>query len=120
MSINEEIDRDLRGYLIKADNLRNEDRLALLKTIFHKHLELNKMDYVISSGDLFLILSDAKSEFGKLPSNPEISSRPVPKGELVAISVIEAFVTFLNRNDMLKRMPMIDYTDSSNEYEELV
>ena len=118
MSNKEAIDKALREYLLKADNLRNEDKLAYLNEIFGKYLGIEKMDHLITSNDLFLIISDAKSEFVKIPNNPQISRKPLVKNEFVAISVIEAYTTYLNKNDLLKRMPMIDYTDSSSDYEE--
>lgn len=119
MSNKEAIDRALREYLTKADNLRGEDKLNYLKGIFDKYLALEKVDHLVTNNDLFLIISDAKSEFGKIPANPMVSNKPLVKSEFVAISVIEAFITYLNRNDLLRRMPMVDYTDSSSSYEEL-
>lgn len=111
------IERELREYLEKEPNLRRGDRLTYLMGIINKHMGMDKLDHMVTKNDLFHIISDAKQEYTHQRINPEISGRPVDKSELTTVAVIEAFVSYLNRNALLKKLVKMDYTDPSNDFE---
>lgn len=111
----QQIESDLREYLEKSDNLRNADKFQYLKAIFEKHFATEKLDHMLTKRDLFLIISGSKEEFTRQRANPHVSGKEVDKTDLRVLAVIEALVTYLNRNQLLKRLVKIDYTDPSSE-----
>lgn len=119
MSNKEQVDKDLREYLAKADNLRNEDKMSYLRALFDKHFTFTKLDHLVIKHDLFGILSTAKTNFTKQGIRPSISGKQVDQSELVHLAVIESFISYLNKNELLKRQVKFDYTDDSHEFESM-
>lgn len=111
MSDAEQLDRDLREYLEKEPNLRREDRLKYLKILFNRHFEIDKLDHVVNSNDLFHVISEAKSKFAKQNSQIFVSRKKLDNSELIHIAMIESFISYLSRNSLLKRLVKFDYTD---------
>jgi hypothetical protein len=119
MSNKEQVEKDLREYLAKAENLRNADKLAYLKAVFDKHFTFTQLPHVVTRHDLQNIVGDAKGKFTNQPIRPQISGKEVEREDLTKIAIIEAFIGYLNRNQLLKKTVSFDYTDDSNQYETL-
>lgn len=117
MSNKDSVDKDLQEYLAQADNLKNADKLNYLRALFDKHFIFNKLDHSIIRHDLYSIASAAKGQFSNQRARPHISGKQVDSSELTTIAVIEAFIGYLNRNELLKRHVSLDYTDSEDSYE---
>lgn len=113
------IERDLREYLEKEKNLHRQDKLEYLRKLFAKHFALDELSFLVTKNDLFHIMSSAKSEYTKLSLPLFISGRAVDSSELSSVAMIEALVSFLNKNHLLNRRPVVDYTDVSGEYDAL-
>lgn len=111
MSELEEIERDLREYLTKEPNLRREDRLAYLTAIFHKRLELKKLDYVINNSDYFNILSNAKNFYIRMTLPIRITRKELQANDATHIAILESFISYLNKNQLLKKLVKFDYTE---------
>jgi hypothetical protein len=111
MSDPQQLDRELREYLEKEPNLRREDRLIYLKAMMNKHFEFNKLEHMVNSNDLFEIMSGAKSNYSKRALPIRISRKQVESGEATHISVLESFISYLNRANLLKKLVKFDYTD---------
>lgn len=116
MSNKEKVDLDLREYLLKAENMRNEDKMNHLRALFDKYFTFRLTEHYVTKHDLYQLISDAKSQYVNLPLNPEISGKRVDKTDLTSIAVMEAFILYLNKNNLLKKLVKFDYTDSSHEY----
>lgn len=110
MSDPQQLDRELREYLDKEPNLRRDDRLAYLKVIFNKHLEISKLEHVVNSHDLFDIVSGAKSIYGRFHLPVTISRKQVESGEVANIAVIESTFSYLSKMNLLKKLVKFDYT----------
>lgn len=117
MSDPNEVERDLREYLEKEKNLHRQDKLEYLRLLFDRHFQMKKLDHLITKNDLFGIISGAKSEYNNISLPLHISGRKVDTSELTAIAMIEAVVSYLNKNHLLKRLPKLDYTDASGEFD---
>ena len=117
MSDAEQLDKDLREYLVKEPNMRRADRLVYLQILMRKHLEFSKLEHVVNSGDLFEILSVAKNNYTRMPNPVMITTKQAAPGELIHISVIESFISYLNKMNLLKKLVKFDYTDDANEFE---
>jgi hypothetical protein len=113
------VEQDLREYLEKEKNLHKQDKLEYLRIMFNKHLSLNKLNHMVTKNDLFGIQSEAKKEYSQLTLPMFVTGRSVDSSELPSIAMIEAVVSYLNKNHLLKRLPKIDYTDASGEYDTL-
>jgi hypothetical protein len=105
------IEKDLREYLEKEPNLSRQDRLAYLQTIFHKHLEINKLEHNITSKDLFLIFSDARTHYTKMRTPVRVSKKELDPTESVHMAVLEAFLLYLGRTKLLRKLVKFDYRD---------
>lgn len=114
MSNPDQVDKDLREYLSKADNLRGEDKMKYLRALFDKHFTFTKLDHVIIRHDLASVIGDAKSNMATMRSRPHISGKLVEQCNLTHVAVIEAFIGYLNRNGLLKKHVAFDYTDEPN------
>ena len=111
MSDPQELERELREYIEKEPNLRREDRLNYLKTIYNKHMETNKLEHVVNASDLFDIISVAKTNFFNLKLPLQISTKKIEAAELTHIALMESVVSYLNKMNLLKKLVKIDYRD---------
>lgn len=111
MSDPQQIERDLKEYLEKEPNLRREDRFKYLKAIFDKHFEIHSMDHVVNAGDLFEMLHSAKSGYANHKAPMFISRKRIEANEVGHVSVIESFITYLNKNKLLRKLVKFDYTE---------
>lgn len=106
-----QVDIDLHEYLRKAENLRNEDKLNYLRALFDKHFTFTKLDHKVTKNELYNIVSDAKNNMTKQRIRPHVSGRIVDQSELPSLAMIEAFISYCNRHDLLKKNVGFDYTD---------
>lgn len=111
MSDPEQIERDLREYLDKEPNLSRNDRMAFLRTIFHKHLEVNRLEHVIPYKDFFLMAADAKRHYIGMKVPLKISKHEVDQNDLTHIAFLESFTLYLNRMNLLRKSIKFDYTE---------
>jgi hypothetical protein len=119
MSDPQQIERDLREFFEIEGNLKKEDRLNYLRTIFDKHLTLRKLDHMVNYGDLQEIISQSKRAYGNITLPAHITGKRVDTSQLPTLAMLEAFVGYLNKNHLLKKLTKLDYTDSSGEYDEI-
>jgi len=113
MSDPQQIEKDLREYLQKEPNLRRDDRLTYLITIFNKHLDMNKLDHVVNYKDLLHIISFAKSLMGSMKLPVRITNKQLETSEATHVALIDSFVSYLNRNNLSKKSIKFDHTDYS-------
>lgn len=111
MSDPRDVEREIREYLEIEPNLRREDRLNYLKALFNKHLEVRKLDHMVNSSDLFEIFSGAKAFYTNKRMPVRVTKKQLDSNEAAHISVIESFISYLNRLHLLKKVVKFDYTD---------
>jgi hypothetical protein len=105
-----QIEQELRDFLQQEDHIRPSDRLTYLMAIVNKHFDLDKIDYMVDHYDLQSIMSLAKSSYPTYTMPVFISKKEVHHSEVNYVLIIEAFVTYLNRNNLLKRLVRFDHT----------
>jgi hypothetical protein len=105
-----QIEQELQEYLDKEPNLRRSDKIAYLMSIVNKHFAIDKIDHVINHRDFHDIVSSAKSSFSvtKMPVN--ISNKEVDGPDIPHVLVIEAFVGYLNKHKLIKRLVKFNFT----------
>lgn len=111
MSDPQQIEKDLREYLDKEPNLSRADRLVYLQTIFHKHLEIGKLEHLVTSQDLLLIFSDATRNYVRMKVPTKVGNKVLEQHQSVHIAVLESFIGYLNRMKLLRKLVNFDYKD---------
>lgn len=119
MSDPHQIDRDLRDYLDKEQNLLKEDKISFLMTIFQKHLSISKLNHNINYYDLTSIVSTAVGNLRDQSLPMYVSGKKIDPSLLTAVAMIDSVSSYLNRNNLAKRVLSLDLTDNSAEYEGL-
>ena len=111
MSDPQQIEKDLREYLEQEANLSKADKLKFLQTIFHKHLEINNLEHLVNYKDVFHIFQDARMYMVKTRFPVRITRKELETSEVAHIAIMEAFVLYLNRMHLLKKLVKFDYKD---------
>jgi hypothetical protein len=104
------IERDLREYLECESNLRRDDRIIYLMGIVNKHLEVDKLDYMINYYDFSSIIDGAKAAYPSKTMPIRISNRTAEGVEANYVLMIESFIGYLNKNKLLRRLVKFNYT----------
>lgn len=113
MSDPKQIEQELREYLEKEPNLNRADRLAFLQTIFNKHLEVTKLEHVVTYRDFFNIVSEAKRGYTKVQLPITLSRKEVAPNDTAHVVMIESFISYLSKMNLLKKVVKFDRTDRS-------
>src|ERR1035437_836754 len=103
MSI-EIIEQELRQYVGIEPTLRREERLQYLMVIFNKHFELEKLEHSINYQDFASVVSLAVAAYPKSVQPFRISGKEVHQSESNHVLIMEAFVSYLNKNKLLRRL----------------
>jgi hypothetical protein len=104
----EQIEQELKEYLTLEKNLRTEDRLEYLMAIINKHFAIDKIGHSVTHHDLSHIVGQAKAAWVDTAIPIYISKKEVHHSDTNYVLVIEAFVGYLNRNNLLKRLVKFD------------
>ena len=78
-----------------------------------------KDDVVIKINDLFFIKSLAVQEYGNLTLPLHLSEKQVEQRDLVHVALIKSLISWLNGNNLLKKLVKFDVTDDSTSYESI-
>lgn len=111
MSSRDEIELELRQYLEKHDNMINQDRVKYLLSIFDKHFTFSKMEYEMQAHEVNNIISMAKSFAGKQTLPVVVSGRYLEPSAAPNVALIESTISFLNSQDLLKKIVRINYSN---------
>ncbi len=104
-----QIEQELRYFLDIEDNIRKDDRIKYLMAIVKKHYELDKIDHTVNAQDFENMLRNAKSEYVGTSLPVSISGKELTNTETNYVLMIEAFISYLNSNKLLKRLVKFEY-----------
>jgi hypothetical protein len=104
------VEQDLNEFLFKADNIRREDRLRYLMTIFNKHLQQDQLKHVINHYDLHEIVSVAQQNAVNAAGKVVISGKEVSGHNPMHIGTVEAVIGYFNKHSLLKRAVGFEYS----------
>lgn len=110
MSAKEEVEREIREFLSKHDNMIPQDRVAYLMAIFDKQLLFSQMEYQVQNFQVQNILNNAKSIMGGMTLPVIISEKEMEPGQTGQIAVVESILQFLNGNGLLKKIVKLNYS----------
>lgn len=98
-----------------------ENSLRLCNRLWAKLDDAHRphQDVLMDSKDLYRIIDLAKTDYCRLPLDLHISGKKIELSDYRYISLANAVIVWLNSNDMLKKLPKFNVTDSSNQYEEM-
>lgn len=108
MSDLEEMEKELEILLKRIGDIKESDRLSAIMNIIKKKIEWNPEEFLLTYGDFSDIMSNAKNSYPKATIPMYISKRLVDNTEVSYIMMMEAFVSFLNRKKIIKRLIKID------------
>lgn len=111
MSDPDQIEKDLKDYLNKEQNLRKEDRYEFLKAIFDKHFSINKLEHRMHYYDIQETIHYAKKCYVDQKVPMFISGKKIDAHELPNIALFESLISYLNSNHLLKKLVKFDYTE---------
>lgn len=111
MSNPDQLDRELREYLEKEPNLGRNERLLFLRGIFSKHLDFNKLEFVVNNTDFNNIISTSKVEYASLRLPMKLSKRQVDNSDLPHVAMINSVISYLNKHTLLRRLVRFDDRD---------
>lgn len=106
----EQIEQELREYLNMEQNLRKEDRLSYLMSIVNKHFAIEKLDHMVDYREFDSVVSQAKQAWVNTSIPLYVSKKEIHNTETNYLLVMEAFLNYLNRNKLLRRLVKFDYT----------
>lgn len=119
MTNKEQVDQDLEKYFAVEHKLRIDQKREHLRELFDRHFTFTQTDHSMTSSDLFHVVSGAKTGYANMRSSPYISGKAVEENDLRNVAVIEALLTYLNGNHLLKKIVKFEYTDPVSQYETL-
>lgn len=114
-----QLESELREYLEKEPNLNKSDKLSYLMGIFKKHVDILKLQHVVNHFDFYNIISVANQNYSNNSAELYLSKKRIEPGNLKNVAMIQSFISYLNRNDLLKRQIAFDFTDHSGDYDSL-
>lgn len=106
-----QIEQELLDFLDKESSIRKSDRIVYLMAIIEKHFALDKINFMVDYSDIQELISSAKSKYATAKMPVKISHKEISNAETNYILVIDAFIGFLNKNKLLKRLVKFNYTD---------
>jgi hypothetical protein len=109
MSHTETIEQELRQFLEDSQNLSRQDKYTQLKAIFDKHFAMEKVDHMLTGGDFHDIVSYAKGQFAHLTLPVKLGKKELYPTDVPHVMMIEAVISYLNKNKLLKRLVKLDY-----------
>lgn len=107
----QEVEREIREYLNKESNMRDSDKLDYLMTIMNKHFGLDKIDHIVNYYDFDHTVNGAKSVYASTSMPMNISGRELTPQQTNYVLVLEAFVGYLNRNKLLKKLVKFEHKE---------
>lgn len=106
-----EIERELREYLEKESNMRHSDKLPYLMIIINKHFGLDKIDHMVDYHDLDALINNSKVAYVDTKMPISISCRELSTTHSNYVLILEAFVGYLNKNKLIKRLIKFDHRE---------
>lgn len=104
-----QIESEIKTFFEQNENMRKDDMVTGIMLIVKKHYELDKIDFLVTHYDLDSVISQAKSDYAKTVMPVKISGKEVRNPDMNYLLVIDAFIGYLNRNKLLKRLVKFDY-----------
>ena len=104
-----QIELEFREFLEKDENMRKSDRLTGLMAIVNKHFEIDKIEHMINGRDLYTVINGAKGSYATATMPMYVSKKELHSTEVNYVLVLENFISYLNRNSLLKRLVKFDY-----------
>lgn len=111
MSDREQVEREIREFLEKADNLTRDDKIKYLRALFEKHFEFQKLDHLVNYYDFHYIVSCAKSNYLQIKTPALISRKHLSPHETAHVAMIQAVVGYLNQKGLLRKLIKFDFTE---------
>lgn len=104
------IEQEIRHYVEKETNLRREERVQYLMAIYRKHFTIDSLEHSIDYHDFMAVVGQAVAAYPKSVQPFRISGKEVHSTDSNHVLIIEAFVSYLNRHAILRRLVKFNFT----------
>jgi len=108
----DEIKQDAINFVRNSEKMNDQDKVELLVKMFDKYLQIYKSDYYMGHHDMRSIIEGAIGKFREASLPTYIEGKRVSPTEQNNLCIMEAAISFLNSQDLLKRVPKFKYTDA--------
>jgi len=111
--LKKQLDVDILRFFDNISTQDRADKIKSLRDLFDKYIHLSTCSHNFDHNDLNHIISGAKKIFAeaRMPIHLGKNKRLVNQTELPNLCVIESTISYLNKNDCLKRLPKFDKRD---------
>ena len=106
----DQIEQEFREYLAIEKNLLPGDRLKMLMLIANKHFGMDNIEHTVNYRDFSDMMSYAKTNWANTSMPMTMSNKEVSSQEVSYVLMMEAFVGYLNKSKLLKRLVKFDIT----------
>ena len=113
INLRDQLENDIKLFFDQIEKQTKNDQVKTLLNLFDKYLHLNKSDHMMDYSDIHEIINNAKSLFASknFPIFLGQDKRKVPNSEQANVCLIECAITYLNKQECLKRIPKLDYRE---------
>ena len=116
MSLEDQMRTDVLRFFENIESQDHNDKVKTLINLLDKYSHLSKSNFNMDYSSLHQITSSAKSMMANklFPTYLGVSKIKIQEEHQSVLCIVESTISFLNKNDCLKRLPKFDYrTDDS-------
>jgi hypothetical protein len=101
--LTEEMENDIRHFIEKCDNLNDNDKRELLRSILAKHLHLEGAEFNLTKFNFINIMSKSTKNFVDLAVKTRIQDKELTPAQLPTYCIINATIDELRKEKILKK-----------------
>lgn len=109
MSEKDVVEDQIKEFLKVQSTLKEYEKLNYLMSIFDKHFAFSQKECTIEYMDFNNIIDAAKEIYTKQNVPMHITGKRIDDNHLVHVAMIESFIRYLNGNELLKKLPKMNY-----------
>jgi len=109
-TLEEQIDSDIHRFFENIENQSESDKIKTLRFLLQKYAHLSKAEFLMNHYDFLSIQNSAKTKFSNdtFPIFLGEKRYKVTEGQLSTLSIIEATIGHLSKNQCFNRLPKFD------------
>jgi hypothetical protein len=114
MNLKDQIELDIIGFFKQIETQNSNDKKESLRLLLNKLIHLSTAEFVMDKLDLEIITNGAKQLMATktFPVYLGKAKNRVYEDDQVRICLIESVISYFNKNDCLKKIPVFDYREN--------
>lgn len=102
--LTEEMERDIKDYLDKIDNMNENDKRDALRLLFVKHLHLENSEFLLGKYEFNCIISNAKTNFVNQSTHVTVEGKDIQQEHKRIICIAQAVIGELRKLKVLHKV----------------